>query len=263
MEKITDRLSKYMAYKGLNPNKITVEAGISVGLIGRSLKNQTGFNSETIEKILHTYPDLNPVWFVLGKGEMIISDIYIVSEPGEAYEARGGGEMEIVDDSQEPETFENKSGNKFMIYPDGRYTVEVLEVPFPAYASYLQAYTDEKLLVQEFGKTTFDVDKIGLGNYMGFRVKGDSMNGGGINDTPHGAKVLGREVGRHLWELGFRKTLYGFVLLTKNNIYHKDITDYNKETGMLTLHSRNPKVDDFEISINDVYQVFNVIKRAY
>ena len=30
---ITERLQSYMTYKGLNPNKITVEAGLSVGLI--------------------------------------------------------------------------------------------------------------------------------------------------------------------------------------------------------------------------------------
>lgn len=71
MKKITDRLRIYMDYRGLNPNKITVDAELSIGLIGKSLKNQTGFNSDTIEKILHTYTDLNPVWFVLGDGEML------------------------------------------------------------------------------------------------------------------------------------------------------------------------------------------------
>ena len=54
---ITERLQNYMTYKGLNPNKITVEAGLSVGLIGRAIKNNSGLNSDTIEKILYTYTD--------------------------------------------------------------------------------------------------------------------------------------------------------------------------------------------------------------
>lgn len=68
---ITERLQKYMDFKGLNPNKVTVDAELSVGLIGKAIKNNRGLNSDTIEKILYKYNDLNPEWFVLGKGEMI------------------------------------------------------------------------------------------------------------------------------------------------------------------------------------------------
>ena len=56
---ITERLQTYMEFKGLNPNKITVEAGLSIGLVGRAIKNNSGLNSDTIEKILLTYTDLS------------------------------------------------------------------------------------------------------------------------------------------------------------------------------------------------------------
>lgn len=68
---ITERLEKYMVHKGLNPNKITNEADLSVGLIGRAINNNTTLNSETIEKILQAYPDLNAEWLLLEKGDMI------------------------------------------------------------------------------------------------------------------------------------------------------------------------------------------------
>ncbi len=68
---ITERLQDYMMYKGLNPNRVTVEAGLSVGLIGRAIKNNSGLNSDTIEKILYTYTDLNPEWFISESGEML------------------------------------------------------------------------------------------------------------------------------------------------------------------------------------------------
>lgn len=71
MKNIIDRLSNYMKIKGLNPNKITVDAGLSVGLIGKSIKSNKGLHSDTIEKILQTYTDLNPEWFITGNGEML------------------------------------------------------------------------------------------------------------------------------------------------------------------------------------------------
>ena len=68
---ITERLQKYMLHKNLNANKVTVNAGLSVGLIGRAIKNDSGLNSDTVEKILIAFTDLNPEWFISGIGEML------------------------------------------------------------------------------------------------------------------------------------------------------------------------------------------------
>jgi hypothetical protein len=51
---------------------MTLDAGLSTGLIGKSIKTNSGLNSETIEKILLTYQDLNAQWFVTGKGEILL-----------------------------------------------------------------------------------------------------------------------------------------------------------------------------------------------
>lgn len=51
--------------------------------------------------------------------------------------------------------------------------------------------------------------------------------------------------------------------MTKNNIYHKDIVGYNPYNGKLTLHSRNPKCEDFTINLNDVYRIFYIIKGTF
>ena len=71
MMTITERFQTYMTHKGLNPNKVTVDTGLSVGLIGRAIKNNSGLNSDTIEKILHTYTDLSPEWFISESGSML------------------------------------------------------------------------------------------------------------------------------------------------------------------------------------------------
>ena len=79
---ITDRLQKYMLYKNLNANKVTVDAGLSVGLIGRAIKNNSGLNSDTVEKILVTYADLCPEWFITGAGEMIKGNNQVINNNG-------------------------------------------------------------------------------------------------------------------------------------------------------------------------------------
>ncbi len=81
---ITERLEEYMIHKGLNANRMTIKAGLSIGLIGRAIKNNTTLNSETIEKILQTFPDLNPEWLLLEQGNMIKSEqnISTVQSPG-------------------------------------------------------------------------------------------------------------------------------------------------------------------------------------
>ena len=71
MSTIIDRLQYYMLQKGINNNQLTVAANLSVGLIGRAIKNRSGLNSDSIEKILYSYPDLNPDWLLTGRGEML------------------------------------------------------------------------------------------------------------------------------------------------------------------------------------------------
>lgn len=67
-----DRLLDFMVYKNLNDNKLTKLANLSVGLIGRARRNKSGLHTDTIEKILHTFPELNPTWLLTGNGSMLL-----------------------------------------------------------------------------------------------------------------------------------------------------------------------------------------------
>lgn len=66
-----ERLQYYMAQKCISDNKLTVDADLSVGLIGKAKKNGKAMNSANIEKILLACPDLNPDWLLTGRGEML------------------------------------------------------------------------------------------------------------------------------------------------------------------------------------------------
>lgn len=69
---ILDRLSIFMNAKDLNNNKITIQCGLSNGLLGNAFKSGNGLNSDTIEKLLRNYPDLSADWLLTGRGSMLL-----------------------------------------------------------------------------------------------------------------------------------------------------------------------------------------------
>ncbi|WP_127846162.1 XRE family transcriptional regulator [Psychroflexus aestuariivivens] len=169
----------------------------------------------------------------------------------------------VVSD-KEVNYIENNHGNKYVELPNGKYMIQAPKVPYKAYASFIEVFEDEYELHNTFGVSYFTVDKIGLGKYIAFNTGNDSMNGGGINDTPNGAEVLGRELGRHHWPDGFRPTDYGWIIVSKDGIFHKDIEDSDVE-GKIICKSRNPSPEfpDFSLILDDVHSIWKVIKRTF
>ena len=83
MERIVERLERYMEIKGLNDNKVTVDCGLSVGLIGQARKGKSDIGKRSVDKILSKYQDLNRVWLLTGEGEMLNHDAPIQQVIGE------------------------------------------------------------------------------------------------------------------------------------------------------------------------------------
>lgn len=166
---------------------------------------------------------------------------------------------------EKAKSYTNKNGNSFTQTTDGQIIIEVPIFPMEAYAKYLDEWTSDAQFFEEYEKITFAVDKIGKGNYLGFRILGDSMNGGRIDDTPAKAIVLGRELQKHHWLDGFSDSQHGWVILTNKNILFKDIIAFDKEKATILCHSRNesPEYCDFPLSLNDIYRIFKVIKRTF
>lgn len=162
------------------------------------------------------------------------------------------------------EALPNKNGNTFREHPNGGWVITAPMIPFNAYASFIEVYEDEKGYMQ-FENASFKVDLFGKGRYVAFTVIGDSMNGGGIDDTKHGAEVLARELQKVHWRDGFGETEYGWIIVTESGIMHKDIVSNINDEGCITLHSRNPSPEykDFEIDINTVHSIWKVIKRTF
>lgn len=257
---VKDRLKEFIKYKKLTVSGFEKSIGASNGYVNSLTKS---IGEEKLSNIIKTYPDLDIEWLILGSStNNLDNQSNSLEEPKSKYNKELLTKNVLISNDTEVDILQNKNGNTYYMYEDGSVEIEVLNLPFPAYASYIQAYFDETQMMEELTTVRFAVDKVGKGNYMSFDIKGDSMNGGMLDDTPDGAKVLARELGKHLWQ-SFRPEKYGYILMTKDNIYHKDIVDYNSDNGKLTLHSRNPKCEDFTINLNDVYRIFYIIKRTF
>jgi len=132
-----------------------------------------------------------------------------------------------------------------------------------AFGSYISHFQDPEF-VSELKQVSFTVDHIGKGNYICFEVMGNSMNGGKIDDTKEGAELLCRELGRQHWRDGFKSNDYGWVIIHKETVLFKDIKSLDNETGDIVCSSRSglPQHPDFTINLNDVRQIWKVIKRT-
>lgn len=232
----TEILQEVLDHLGIKANRLSVEIGDNSNSRIYYVRNGRSKISPKLAKaITERYKEIDYDYLLTGKGELVRKGVIV-----------------------------NNSGNVFVEKPDGSFNVTTRLVPFDAYSSYLETLNDVSV-IHDWEEVTFSVDRYGRGNYLAFKNKGDSMNGGKINDTPNNSLLLGRELQRHHWLDGFNPTLYGWIILSKKNVFHKDIIGLDKEKGTILCHSRNtsPEFSNFELELNDVYQIFKVIKRTF
>ena len=65
------RFDKFMKVKGLNDYQVTIQCGLSQGLLSQARRGKSDLGSGSIDKILNVYQDLNKVWLLTGEGEML------------------------------------------------------------------------------------------------------------------------------------------------------------------------------------------------
>ena len=71
------RIVQFIEYKGISKYKFYQETGLSNGFLDKG----ENMGSDKCEKILYTYPDINPEWLLTGRGSMLKEKEVAFQEP--------------------------------------------------------------------------------------------------------------------------------------------------------------------------------------
>ena len=67
-----DRLKQVIDYYNISVRKFSIQIGISEGTIRKIMNDNSGIQSNNLQKIANFYPEINIDWLVTGRGEMLL-----------------------------------------------------------------------------------------------------------------------------------------------------------------------------------------------
>ena len=70
---IVNRIKEYLENKGIPINRAEKEVGLSTGSLSKPISGGKTIKTNTLEKFLNKYNDINPEWLLTGTGEMLKS----------------------------------------------------------------------------------------------------------------------------------------------------------------------------------------------
>ena len=142
-------------------------------------------------------------------------------------------------------------------------TPKIIMIPLvtiKAKASYLAGFGDTEYL-ETLPKIPMLEDRPRHGNYICFEVDGDSMDDESKNGYQHGDILYTRQISRVHWQSRLHIKDNDFVIVHREfGIVFKQISKHDTSTGIITCHSLNPNYKDFEVFLDEVHLLYNVIK---
>lgn len=87
MEKIIDRIYKYIDYKGVKPVPFERKIGLSNGYLSKQFNRKADIGESILFKIIENCPDIDAIWLLTGKGNMLNKEnhVALLSDPTENY----------------------------------------------------------------------------------------------------------------------------------------------------------------------------------
>lgn len=212
--------------EGLNKNSFSKAIGISNNVtITRIINEHRTPSRATCEKIVSAFPAYNLEWLLTGEGNMLT-------------DATSHSNARPVDDLS------------YMNVP---------VIHIKAQCGYLAGYGDTEY-IDTLPTMPVIVDKTYHGKYRIFEAEGDSMDDNSRLSICDGDKVLAREVRRDLWLPKLHINDWYFVIVHRTNgISIKQITAQD-DKGNITCHSLNELFNDYTVNLDDVVEIYNVIK---
>lgn len=80
MKNIVEKLKEYLEFKGVTVSAAEKEIGVANGTLSKPFKANTTIKTDTLEKFLNIYSDINPVWVLDGSNTMLKSEVGTIKE---------------------------------------------------------------------------------------------------------------------------------------------------------------------------------------
>lgn len=248
---VIERIRKIIKTEKLSVEAFSKETGVSKYTLDSMFKKGTNPSFENLNKIISRYDQYSIDWLLTGKGEMFKREVF------------NAGIMQHNNYSPDSPYFVTRNGVTYYEMPNGKFRMRVPLVPAKAYAKYIDDCRDVDF-VSDLDQIEFIVDKIGLGQYYAFEIKGDSMDDNTKHSICDKDIVLARELKKDLWKSRLHNEEYPYwIIVLDNTIVCKQILHHDVEKGEITCHSLNnsPEYSDFTLSLNDVCQLCNIVAR--
>jgi transcriptional regulator with XRE-family HTH domain len=230
MDSIGKRLEYLIEKKGITAYELSSSTGISQSTLSRIINKGSKpnlKNSEALAKYFHITKD----WLINGSSEKEDSSQYTeVNEPSSNY-------------------LKSES-------------LSIMQVPLVnqyAYAGYMSGLADTEY-IETLPKIPFVLDKEYKGEYLCIEVKGDSMDDESHQSYLEGDILLCRNIRKEYWKSKLHINKWDFVIVHREKgIVVKRIIKHDVEKGIITLHSFNDYYSDYDVHLNDVDQILNIV----
>ncbi|MEW2920723.1 MULTISPECIES: helix-turn-helix domain-containing protein [Flavobacteriaceae] len=222
--------------KNISQSKLGKEIGVSLRTIQLYERKNANIPIKNLTKIAHYF-------------DMTIAEMYLqeVNDMGESYT------------KEQPFT---KHGSVFYPLDHGKYLVMAPLVMVEWHKKYIESLEKHQSKVPF--QSAFVIDFLAKEPHRIFEVSGDSMNDDSLNAIPNKAFVLALGLKKEMFTKD-DETLWNksYILVCKDRIICKQLTGYSKERTSLRCHNLNtsPEFQDFELPLDDVLQVFKIVKK--
>lgn len=236
MKKFRELLEEYLIENSINQKVAAMKLGISQQAVSGLLTNVSEVRPSTKKKVFKAFPEFEQ--HLQDKQDNNLSSKKT---------------KDIIKDKRKL-LFQNELTEVSIKY------MRVPLISVKAQAGFPTGFGDE-LYMDELDTVLWEIDdKEYKGGYIVFEVAGDSMDDGTKKSLEDGDKILCREVASHLWQYKLHYKQWNFVLShPEDGVTVKRITDHNVETGIIKCHSLNEYYEDFDLNINELSAIFNVV----
>lgn len=249
----SDRLKHLMEEEGLTYSSLSREAGFpSTSTIYRIIRENKRPQDATLERIIQRYPRYSRDWLFYGIGSMLTEEKPHAA--GSGHPAPNELERYLADIPEEERT--KSTALPYIPTQTMRFPL----VQDPAVAGTLTNYGDPD--PEGVRMIEVPVDREYRGKYLIFTVQGDSMDDGTTNCLAEGDRVLARSIDRSYWLDGLhtRDWLYFIFVTRTQGIVIKQVIAQDPAHGLFRLHSLNSFYPDFDLFIEEIIGIYNVIE---